>query len=358
MRSSPQRAPCLKTASLPRRLRERHRFAFVDDAQELTDAQVQLLRAIFGEALAGVTLCGDPASAVSMVRRTAARADLRAMQLARHAPRGRTGRRAIDVNRPKTALRGSGVRRRTRGRVDRAGRKRAADRRDLSFRARRRDLRNERCSTPTFPSRSPVTSISLRTAGSATRWRSCGTSTIRFVTNGSCGRFPDRAVGLSDASLATLCGEPLDPQRPLFAFDDEPAPTARASRWNPKRDLRLGWNVIRGEQDAALGAGAAARVQRFRRLREEWVEVMQSRPFEAFARRVWREGLARDGEPDSARALAQQAVLQRLLDRLHAFLAEKPDATTAEVLEYAQQRMESDLETCEPPARVRRASSR
>ena len=75
------------------------------------------------------------------------------------------------------------------------------------------------------------------------------------------------AVGLSDASLAMLCGEPPDPQRPLFAFDDEPAPTTRASRWNPKRDLRLGWNVIRGEQDDALGADAAARVKRFRRLR-------------------------------------------------------------------------------------------
>jgi superfamily I DNA/RNA helicase len=157
------------------------------------------------------------------------------------------------------------------------------------------------------------------------------------------------AVGLSDASLAMLCGEPPDPQRPLFAFDDEPAPTTRASRWNPKRDLRLGWNVLRGEQDDALGADAAARVKRFRRLRLEWLDVMQTQPFEDFARRVWRDALAREGELDSARALAQQAVLERLLDRLRGFLREKPDAMTAEVLEYAQQRMESDLETCEPP---------
>jgi superfamily I DNA/RNA helicase len=106
--------------------------------------------------------------------------------------------------------------------------------------------------------------------------------------------------------------------------------------------------VIRGEQDDALGADAAARVKRFRRLRLEWLDVMQAQPFEAFARRVWRDALAREGEPDSARALAQQAVLERLLDRLRGFLREKPDATTAEVLEYAQRRMESDLETCEP----------
>ncbi len=51
-------------------LRERHRLAFVDDAQELTEAEVALLLAIFGERLPGVTLCGDPSSAVSMLRRT------------------------------------------------------------------------------------------------------------------------------------------------------------------------------------------------------------------------------------------------------------------------------------------------
>ncbi|MFY9719403.1 MAG: 3'-5' exonuclease, partial [Candidatus Cybelea sp.] len=156
-----------------------------------------------------------------------------------------------------------------------------------------------------------------------------------------------RALGLSDTSLATLCGEPPDPQRQLFAFDDEPAPTARTSRWNPKRDLRLGWNVIRGEQDAQLGEEAARRVQRFRKMREAWIEAMHAEPFGAFARRVWRDGLAREGAYDSALALAQRLVLQRLLERLGAFVREQPDAGVAEVLEYAEQRMESDLESCE-----------
>ncbi len=337
----------LEDGEFATRLRERHRLAFVDDAQELTDAQVQLLRAIFGESLAGVTLCGDPASAVSMVRRTqpeltfaqgSSRVKLR---VAHRTPQ-------VDVYRPKTALE------------------------EAAFVAERV---GERIAQGVSASRIAVLFRSVHDV--EIYERALLDANIPVVISGDVNLFTDRrvcdalallwnvydpfrhewllrtlsgpAVGLSDASLATLCGEPLDPQRPLFAFEDEPAPTARASRWNPKRDLRLGWNVIRGEQDAALG-DAALRVQRFRRLREQWVEAMETRPFEAFARQVWREGLARDGEPDSARALAQQAVLQRLLDRLRAFLAEKPDSTTAEVLEYAQRRMESDLETCEPAA--------
>ena len=67
------------------RLRERHRFAFVDDAQELTEAEPELLRAIFGERLAGVTLCGDPSSAVSTRAPHATRSDLRALARAREA---------------------------------------------------------------------------------------------------------------------------------------------------------------------------------------------------------------------------------------------------------------------------------
>ncbi|HLY03198.1 MAG TPA: UvrD-helicase domain-containing protein [Candidatus Cybelea sp.] len=333
--------------NLAAQVRERHRLAFVDDAQELTDAQVQLLCAIFGEALAGVTLCGDPASAVSIVRRTQPELTF-AQCSSRIKLRVQHRMPSVDVYRPKTAFE------------------------EAAFVAERvSEWIAQGVSAPRI-------AIIFRSVHDVEIYeRALLDANVAVAISGDVNLFADRrardalallwnvydpfrhewllrtlsgpAVGLSDASLATLCGEPLDPQRPLFAFDDEPAPTTRASRWNPKRDLRLGWNVVRGEQDDALGADAAARVKRFRRLREQWIEVMQEEPFEAFARRVWREGLARDGELGSARALAQQAVLRRLLDRLRAFLAEKPDATTAEILEYAQRRMESDLETCEPP---------
>ena len=76
------------------RLRERHRLAFVDDAQSLTAIEVRLLEAIFGESLAGVTLCGDPASAVSSARMSAgdaafARAAVRIELTQRHRHAGR-----------------------------------------------------------------------------------------------------------------------------------------------------------------------------------------------------------------------------------------------------------------------------
>ena len=106
-----------------------------------------------------------------------------------------------------------------------------------------------------------------------------------------------------------------------------------------KRDLRLGWNVIRGEQDEALSDDAAARLRRFRGLREGWLQVMHEAPFERFARTVWREGLAREGEPGSARARAQQIVLRRLARAARRVSRESRDATVGDVLEYAQARI-------------------
>jgi superfamily I DNA/RNA helicase len=156
-------------------------------------------------------------------------------------------------------------------------------------------------------------------------------------------------LGLSDSTLALLCAEPPSPQAPLFIHDDEPAPTVRSSRWDPKRDLRLGWNVVRGEQDAALAPIARERIERFRKLREGWIEALYVLPFEAFVRRVWSEGLASEGEAGSARERIQQTVLQMLMRRMLAYMEGRPDATIADVLEYAQHRSQSDLETCTPP---------
>jgi len=158
------------------------------------------------------------------------------------------------------------------------------------------------------------------------------------------------AVALSDASLAALCSEPPDPQRALFTFDEEPVPTARTGRWDAKRDLRLGWNVVRGEVDDTLSDEARRRVRRFRELRDGWLRAMHALPFEEFARKVWREGLAREGVAGSARARAQQSILNRLLRRLTDFIAERPDSTLGDLLEYAERRMTSDLETCDSTA--------
>ncbi len=329
-------------------LRERHRFAFVDDAQELSSGQLRLLRAIFGERLDGVTLCGDPASATASVRMTLGQAAFAPAQSrvelheARRAPRIERRRlsspreEATEIAQRVGEWLAQGI---------------APERIALLFRSVR--------SVEGYEAALLDRDIPTAVAGDANLFadrRALDALALLwnvhdpFRHDWMLRTLANPALGLSDASLAILCSEPPDPQRPLFALDDEPAPTIRASRWDPKRDLRLGWNVIRGEQDDALSGDAAERVRRFRGLRERWLELLHESSFERFARTVWREALARQGEPGSARARAQQLALRRLLERLAAFVAENPGAGIGDVLEYAEARIESDVETCDLPA--------
>jgi superfamily I DNA/RNA helicase len=334
-------------AALAARLRERHRAAFIDDAQELTGAQLELLGAIFGEELRGVTLCGDPSSALSPVRmaqpeatfaRAATRVELRRPdRLAR-----------LECARPATPLDEARLI------AERVAGWLAEGLAPRQIAVLFRSVRNVQIYEAALLDRG-VPAIVTGDANIFEDRRVLDALALLwnahdpFRHDWLLRTLSNPAVGLSDASLAILCGEPADPQRRLFAFEDEPAPTVRAGRWDAKRDLRLGWNVIRGERDDALSADAAARVQRFRRLREEWLGRAGRAPFEEFARAVWRDGLAREGEAGSARAAAQQAVLRRLLARLNEFIARSPGASLGDVLRYAEQRMESDLEACAPP---------
>jgi superfamily I DNA/RNA helicase len=326
------------------RLRAQHRLAFVDDAQELTEAEIGLLKAIFGDALSGVTLCGDPPSAVSMVRRTQPEATF---ALAQRPVKLRELHRVprLDVQRLSGAAEEAAFIAETVAEWIASGV--PPERIAVIFRSVRNVEPYERALLDRNVAAAIAGDVNLfadRRAldALALLWNVYDPFRHEWLLRTLSG-----PLGLSDASLLILCSEPPDPQRPLFAFDEEPPPTARSSRWNPKRDLRLGWNVIRGEQDDALSDDAAERIRNFRRQRERWVELMESVPFETFARTVWREALPGDGDEDSARARTQQLVLRRLLRRLAAFVSEHPDAGAGEVLGYAQQRMESDLESCE-----------
>jgi superfamily I DNA/RNA helicase len=157
------------------------------------------------------------------------------------------------------------------------------------------------------------------------------------------------AMELSDASIAALCADPPDPQTALFAPDPEQAPTERTSRWNPKRDVRLGWNVLRGETDQSLNETARARIGVFRTLRQGWVHAMTALPLAEFVRKVWSEGLAHDGAPGSARARTQQHILRQVLDRLLALQRLHPGATLGDLLADIAERAESDCESCDVP---------
>lgn len=154
------------------------------------------------------------------------------------------------------------------------------------------------------------------------------------------------AMALSDASIYTLCGEPPDAQGLLFSEDESDA-QARSGRWDPKRDLRLGWNVVRGDQDARLSPIALERLQDLRSKRAGWLESMRRLSLPELVRLVWSEGLAMAGTQGSAGAAYQQQTLSRLYDRVVRFVHEQPNGSLGEFLEHAQSRMESDFEALE-----------
>jgi len=334
-------------AALAARLRERHRVAFIDDAQELTGAQLDLLAAIFGDELRGVTLCGDPSSAISSVRMTQPEATF-ARASSRVEMRRRDRLAKVECARTATSPEEAQLI------ADRVAGWIAEGVAPRQIALLFRSVRNVAVYEAALLDRG-VPAIVVGDANLFEDRRALDALALLWNAHDPFRHewllrtLSNPALGLSDASLAILCGEPADPQRQLFAFEDEPAPTVRPGRWDAKRDLRLGWNVIRGERDDALSEDAAERLRHFRLLREGWLRLLQTEPFEELARAVWREGLAREGEPGSARAAAQQAVLRRLLARLRDFVTRSAGATLEDALRYAERRMESDLEACAAP---------
>ncbi len=330
--------------ALTARLRSRHPLAFVDDAQDLTAGELHFLQAIYGKDLGGVTLAGDPAGEL--------RADARRERVFAAIPRQielaeqYRPRPSLAVSRPSTQ---------------------AQEANEIA--ARVAELRSGGSAPGEI-------AVLLRSVSAPTVYENALLDRgIPVQIAGDYNLFADRraldalallwnvhdalrhdwllrtlanpAMALSDASLAVLCGEPADPQTVLFEEELPLAPSTAKPR-DPDRDKRLGLNFLQGRRDDALSEIARGRVQRFRALREGWVEALPKLPFEDFVRLVWSEGLAREGAPGSARALTQESILQRLLERLKAFLGTQPEATFAQVLADAERRAESDLEACTP----------
>jgi superfamily I DNA/RNA helicase len=325
--------------SLGERFRHICRLAFIDDAQELTSAELALMKCVFGDTLAGVTLAGDPA--------------------ARLRP-GSAEALALATNR--IELREC-YRARVEPQVSRSSTQREEAQEIASY------VERLLCggAQPTD------IAILLRWVEAATRYEEALLErNIPVQIVGDYNIFSDRrsldalallwnvhdpfrhdyllrtlsnpAVHLSDASLAILCGEPVQEQTALFE-EIAARPPSEAQHRDPMRAVRLGRNLLSGERDGALSDVARERVQRFRELRERWVEAQKSLPFEDFARLVWHEGLAREGALGSARARVQQAILQRL----HARLCDlhKIRSSLGNVLAEAERRSFTSLETCE-----------
>ena len=333
-------------------VRARWESIFVDEAQELNLGELGLLAAIRGDALDGVTLAGDPNGATGTFR--GARPD-RVFALASERIECAQRHRARQTNDP-----GATHLRLYRARDQRAEAAFVADHvADLlatgtppdEIAVLFRSVRHVRVYEEALLARNvPAIAVGDNNVFEDPRaldaiallWNVYDPFRHDYLLRTLAGP----AMALSDATLATLCGEPPDAQTLLFEEDDA-SPATRPKRWDPRRDLRLGWNVIRGEADASLSDLARTRLQRFRTLRAGWVEASTRVALADLARRVWSEGLAPRGAPGSAAAKAQTAIVRRVLARVAQFELGKPDATLGDVLLDAEARAQSEFESCE-----------
>lgn len=357
-------------ADIARGMRERYAAVFVDDAQELTLGELQFLQAIYGETLDGVTLAGDQDSATSTFR--GARPDrvfavagervqmtdqLRspfAVDVASRHLLGTPGAPPVSLD-PQIGLTlFRATTRRAEAQfiaehvIELLQNGTAHDDIAILFRSVR-NVRPYRDALLERNVRVQVTGdLNLFTEPEALDalailWALHDPFRHEYLLRVLAGP----VLVFSDATIYTLCSEPPDAQGLLFAEDDEAAQQARSGRWDPKRDLRLGWNVLRGDQDARLSDLALERLNGLRRRRNGWLEAMKSMPLPQLVRRVWSEGLAAAGTPGSAVAAYQQQTLSRLYDRIVRFSLEQPEGALGDFLEYAQSRMESEFEAQE-----------
>jgi superfamily I DNA/RNA helicase len=326
-------------------VRDRFGGVFVDDAQELNVGELQLLQALCGDDLAGVTLAGDRDGAIGTFRgarpdRTFALATQRVECVQRY-------RADVPI------------------RVHRAP-ERADEARWIADEVRRllREGAAPQQIAILFRSVSDVRlyeeallarDVPVQTIGDVNLFldpRALDALALLwnvhdpFAHDWLLRTLAGPAMALSDATLAALCATPPDAQTLLFP--EEESPTAKpAKRWDAQRDLRLGFNALRGDVDAQLSGIARERLNRFRAMRATWVEAAAALRASELALLAWRDGLARAGPPQSAKARSQRIVLERLLERMRAFERERPQANLGDFLDDARLSAHSALEACE-----------
>ena len=351
-------------------LRSAYPRIFIDDAQELTLGELQFLQAAYGETLDGATLAGDPDSATSAFRgarpdrvfalggeRVALAGQLRspfALDVAARHLLGTPGASPVSTD-PQIGLT-----------LFRASTQRA----EAQFVAEHViELLNGGAAHDDI-------ALVFRSVATVRPYRDALLARgVRVQTVGDLNLFTEPealdalallwglhdpyrheyllrvlsggALALSDATLYTLCNDPPDSQTVLFRETDASPAENRSGRWDPKRDLRLAWNVLRGDRDRDLSGQARERISWFRQRRASWLDAMRRLPLPQLVRMVWSEGLARTGPAGSARAAYQQQTLVRLYDRVMRFATRYPDGSLGEFLDHVQARMESEFESNE-----------
>ena len=335
-------------------LRRRLRVAFVDDAHDLSPASLRFLRALFGGALDGVAVAGDPDAATQTfagarperifgIAVTSVALPARAL----HPQIAAVMRGIIDGDPARPVPGGDAVRvLRTSDRFAEANE--IAERvatlvRGGTAPARIAVLHRTLRTLATYEDALVARDVPVALAGDPALFERADvrdalallwTATDVFRHAWTLRALQTPMLRLSDASIAILCGEPASPQPALFALPETEGDGDR--RWDRKRDLRLGTNLLRGERDADLSPLARERIAAFRVRRSRWIQWLRTTDVASAARAIVDDGgllLPRRGET-VARARLRATLVARLIALLGSYAARHPFDDLAGALDY------------------------
>jgi superfamily I DNA/RNA helicase len=347
--------------AIARALRRRLRVAFVDDAHDLSPAALRFLRALFGDALDGVAVAGDPEAATQTFagarpERIFGRAATTVALAAGRVPAQilAVAHRVIHAD-PHPGPPGENLRvLRTADRTAEADA--VADRVEALLRegtppGRIAVLHRTLRTMTTYEDALVARDVPVALAGDpalfaradvldalALLW--VAVDPFRHVWVLRALQAP--MIRLSDASIAVLCGEPAGPQPALFTLPESAGEGER--RWDRKRDLRLGSNLLHGERDADLAPLARERITAFRARRARWTEWLRRTDVATAARAIVEDGgllLPRSGEP-AARERLRATLIARLIALITAYAARHPFDDMGAALAYCERLAAAD----------------
>jgi superfamily I DNA/RNA helicase len=335
---------------LARSYREKLAFAVVDDAHDMRTGEVELLKSLFGPKLAGVTLAGSVDAAIHTFAGTRPETTFRlaattiALGASRTDPAIAAAARAIVAGDATARIGGDAVRVvRYPDRAAEAGAVAAAVAEAvaagtpperiavLHASARTLSVFDEALVARNVPValHGDIDLLARHDAGDALAMLWSAVDPFRHAWLLRALQSP--IVGLADASLAVLCGEPADPQAMLFPLAADDPDSDR--RWDRRRDLRLATNVLAGERDADLTPLARERVVAFRARRARWAAHARDAGVRAAAGILHDAGIfaARPGE-EAARTERRTALAEALLALIARFGSRRRGATLDEAL--------------------------
>jgi superfamily I DNA/RNA helicase len=333
--------------------RARFGAACIDDAQDLTDGEVALVAALFGERFTSVTIAGDEHQRVrgfgggarlGAFKRTpvtialtgshrGSRAIADAARIAIGAPVAPASFDGVTLYRAETQREEA---RFVAGEVARAIARGIAPQRIAVV------ARNLACAHPYIDAllardvpadprgQANLYAFPAVLDAIAALWAATDPFRHEFLLR----NFEAPWVRVSDASVAVLCAEPAVAQPLLFELpgDGEDDPI---NRWDRKRDLRLGRNFTRGDADTGLTDDARSRIEAFRGACERWQRAARSLDTPELARLILAEtSLAT--LPHGARGRFERALIERLIDAIDAFAERAPLGTLHDFLEHAE----------------------